>query len=1351
MTQQDNSLLADTHSLSAAKQFPLLRRFAITSLVAMLVTAIVLVYLYRQDQLVEHKRISERRNEQAATQLIHLLGKQINTLAISSERLDAQTLRNNPSLALFPSGQEIVRDYDILKLKIFNRSGIIIYSSVKADIGGTSNHPAWHARALSGEVSHKQEFRDTFIGATGEIHGIYLAVTYMPLVYEGKPIGAIEIYRDATPVFEHLNTNTIRIPLIVFGGFSLLFAALFFYVRRTDRTIAKWQQALLESENRRRLLEQQELVQTSLDGFFVVRTTDIRILDANEAFCNMVGYSREELLTMRLSELEADESPVEIAAHIKKIRESGYDRFETRHRHKQGHFVDIEISVSHSEMNGGMNFVFVRDISERKRMEKAIAAREQEFRSLAETSPDFIVRYDREGRHLYLNGRLLQLLGLASVVAVIGKRPGEVWTDGRFEELEQAAARAVESGNQIDIEIVQPTGNGAFRYHQIFIMPECDVSGRIVGTIAFGREITAIREAERKLKHFIDNLPGMAYTFRRSPDGHGCFPFISPSAEKFYGLKPEDVQDDMAPLHSCWHPDDQMHIEAAAAESARTMTPFRIEARVCRPGQPERWLEGRALPEREADGSILWYGLLLDITERKQHEEQLALLNYALDHVKEAVFLYGDDIRFSYVNAYAAKYLGYSREELLGMSVPDIDPDFQREQMLAHWRDIQAIGSESFESRHKTKSGHVFPVDVMSNYFESGGKGYSLALCRDITERKQAEAQLVQREREFRTLADSLPDNIVRYNREGVTVYVNPVLERTLGDLAAAMIGTTPREYHPDGSYEDYAQLLDKVLASGETGELEKMLPGPDGSVSFHQIRMVPERGESGEVVGVLAIGRDITERKLVEEALRASEQKFRSLAENLPDILIRYDREGRRTYVNPAMERIFTVQDKRMVGLTVQEANPLRLPESYQLALQHTLATGERSEFEMQLPAASGDTGIGFISITAERAEDGQIFGAIVIGRDITERKQAEEALRASEQRFRSLAENMPFILMRYDREGRRTYVNPSAERNFGFVGEQIIGKTLPEINPLKIPTVEAYQRALKHTLATGERSEFEMQVTVASGEVRIGNTVIVAERAADGQISGAITIGRDITKLKQTEQQLRELAAHIQTVREEEKARLAREIHDDLGSTLAALKLRLSHLLDFEFSEELKKTPLFTRFESMSQILDSAIAASRRIVTDMRPEILDNLGLFAALKWQAEQFQMNTGIECQFIFAGEHRCIDCKNCEHGVSQELTINLFRIFQEALTNVARHSGASKVEAEFSPGSSEVVFSIRDNGCGLPDGHVIPVTSFGMRGMRERVWQLGGSLEFGSPPGGGLRVTVRVPLSVVCTG
>jgi len=253
----------------------------------------------------------------------------------------------------------------------------------------------------------------------------------------------------------------------------------------------------------------------------------------------------------------------------------------------------------------------------------SLCPREQEFRNLTESSPDSIMRYDREGRILYLNQKLSRDLGVTEA-ELIGKTAGEVWPDDRFAEIEQAVVRAIGSGEATTVELSHPLATGESIFSQIRVAAERDAAGRIVGALAFGRDITPIREAERKLRHFVDNLPGLAFIFRLSPDGHASFPFVSSAIEEIYGLRPEDVKDDMAPLHNLAHPDDRPRIEATIAETARTMALFRVEFRVCRPGQPERWIDCRSVPTREADGAILWYGLMLDITERNVLDMQLA-------------------------------------------------------------------------------------------------------------------------------------------------------------------------------------------------------------------------------------------------------------------------------------------------------------------------------------------------------------------------------------------------------------------------------------------------------------------------------------------------------------------------------------------------------------------------------------------------------------------------------------------------------------------------------------------------------------------------------------------------------
>lgn len=216
-----------------------------------------------------------------------------------------------------------------------------------------------------------------------------------------------------------------------------------------------------------------------------------------------------------------------------------------------------------------------------------------------------------------------------------------------------------------------------------------------------------------------------------------------------------------------------------------------------------------------------------------------------------------------------------------------------------------------------------------------------------------------------------------------------------------------------------------------------------------------------------------------------------------------------------------------------------------------------------------------------------------------------------------------------------------------------------------------------------------------------------------------------------------MRKLTAHIQTAREEEKTRIAREIHDDLGGTLTALKMDVYRLAG-KLSANERTAPLLERVESMTQLIDNAVGVTRRVISDLHPTILDDLGLVAALEWQCDQFRKRTGIACEVI------CADDKDDERKLEKAPAINLFRIFQEALTNVAQHSGATRVHVEFHQDDEEINLSISDNGRGLPEGHVIAQTSYGLRGMRERVAQLDGQIRFDRPPGGGLRVMVTLP-------
>ena len=204
---------------------------------------------------------------------------------------------------------------------------------------------------------------------------------------------------------------------------------------------------------------------------------------------------------------------------------------------------------------------------------------------------------------------------------------------------------------------------------------------------------------------------------------------------------------------------------------------------------------------------------------------------------------------------------------------------------------------------------------------------------------------------------------------------------------------------------------------------------------------------------------------------------------------------------------------------------------------------------------------------------------------------------------------------------------------------------------------------------------------------------------------------------------------------VREEEKARIAREIHDELGGTLTALKMD-SHWLSRKLPANEETAELIKRIASMSQSIDNAVSATRRIISDMRPTILDDLGLLAAIEWQAAEFHRHSGIECR---------VNCIEDEANLDKQYSIALFRILQEALTNVSRHAKASRVEIEFLHSEKEAILSVSDNGRGMTGNNIATSKSYGILGMTERVEQLGGKIIFSSPPGGGFSVTVTLPL------
>lgn len=650
----------------------------------------------------------------------------------------------------------------------------------------------------------------------------------------------------------------------------------------------------------------------------------------------------------------------------------------------------------------------IRDITEHRRTEEMLALREQEFRSLAESSPNPIIRYDREGRIRYLNSGLARVLGVSDAKEVIGKLPSEAWPDGRYDAIQQAAAQALETETEVCIEVCTQSA-GEPDFYQIRVVPERDVTGQVVGTIAFGVDISAARNAERRLTDFVANFPGFAYTFRLSPDGHGSFPFASPGIEKLYGLKPEDVKDDMAPLHALAHPEDSPRIEAAIAESARTMMPMQKEFRVCRPGLPERWIEYRSVPVADADGSIVWHGIMLDISERKAAEKQLTLLNASLDHINDTVFLISEDAAFLYVNEAACHNLGYPREQLQGMRVTDIDPDYQLAAWPHHWRYLKTHRTLNFESRHKTVDGRIYPVDITANYVEFEGQGYNLAICRDISERKQARDAIQRSQsalKEAQRIAHigswdvDMRNDVLTWSDETFRIW--EVDKTQFAATFAAFLETV----HPEDR-EKVARAYNQSIIDKSLYQVEHRLLFPDGRVKYIQELGEPYFDQDGRPLRFIGTSLEITERKQAELALIAREREFRTLVENLPTYVVRLDHDLLHVYANPAFIKAADLPAADILGKHVSafwRAENVSV-DAYIALLTRVLRSGMQEELTLEWRDEAGRLFSHLVRVSPEFSADGAVQGLLVLGFDITEHSR-QQALEIERQRvFETIA----------------------------------------------------------------------------------------------------------------------------------------------------------------------------------------------------------------------------------------------------------------------------------------------------------------------------------------------------------
>ena len=482
-----------------------------------------------------------------------------------------------------------------------------------------------------------------------------------------------------------------------------------------------------------------------------------------------------------------------------------------------------------------------------------------------------------------------------------------------------------------------------------------------------------------------------------------------------------------------------------------------------------------------------------------------------------------------------------------------------------------------------------------------------------------------------------------------------------------------------------------------------------------------PLLNETGHLMGGVAVFRDITAAKQTEEALRDSEERFRAIMDHSPALIFIKDHAGRYLQANRQFEIISHLSHEDLVGKTDEEVFPPEQAAVFRDNDRKVLETGEPMRFE---ESALHDDGL-HTSIVVKfplRNAQNRCYALCGIATDITDRKRAEEA-RQQLAKDRLLLHSMQTL-------------------KTGKIDE-LLGQDMHERIHYSFTGGTAYPRAacrIQETLERGKGCKVDDEVYWRKDgtdfPVEYSSFPIIEQE----QIIGAVVVFLDTTARKRAEQQLtlshdqlRKLTARLESVREEERILIAREIHDELGQALTGVKLDLCLLRD-QISEV--SPAMMKRLESISTLVDGTIQSVRRIATELRPVVLDQLGLIPAIEWQAHEFQARTGIQCT---------LDVYLRAITLSHAGSTAMFRIFQEILTNVARHAQASIVHITLQEQAGSLVLDVRDNGRGVTDAELADPHSLGLVGMRERALLLGGETIVTGSPGTGTAVRVRIPL------
>ena len=1071
---------------------------------------------------------------------------------------------------------------------------------------------------------------------------------------------------------------------------------------------------LKEIENRKQIERSEyryrSVLKTAMDGYWLTDTKG-RLLEVNDAYCSMCGYSESELLTMQITDLEAVENPNLVTAHMQEVIRKGSDRFESKHRRRDGTIFDVEVSIQFRPEEGGQCVCFLRDITERKKADEAIRTANEKMRLAADSAQLGIWDLDIKNNRLEWDDWMFRLYGLsrdhfggAYEAWQAGVHPDDL--DRSSKEVEQALRGEKEFDTEF--RVVRP--DGVVRHLKAHATVSRDAQGEPVHMTGINYDISerkqaeeALRESEQKWRKILIETPQIGVGL----DPQAEILFANKRFGELTGWRTEDI------LGRNWF---DLFVPQDVREEVREVFDRVMHARdtigystheneiLTRSGERLNVAWSNVLT-KDPNGAVVDVTCLgIDLTERKRAEEALSESERKFKSFSEqslvGIYLIQDGV-FKYVNPKFAGIFGYSVEECENMPYQHLvfpeDLDTVEEQVRK--RIAGEVESVRYAFRGIKKNGDVIQVEIFGSSMEYKGRSAAIGTMLDITARRQAEEALRANEAKMRSIFRAAPIGIgVVSNR--VLIDVNDRFCDMTGYAGHELIGKDARMLYPtDEDYEYVGREKYRQIAERGTGTVETRFKRKDGKIIDVLMSSTPLDPDDLSI-GVTFTALDITERKQIEEELRKSERRFREFAEMLPEVVFEVDVHMNLTFINRHAFTIFGFTEKDFDERL--NALDMLVPEDREKAAKNAAKRFRGEELGAIEYCALRKDGTVFpvllhASPIIHQGTAKGIRGVIV---DMTEHKKAQNEIVKQKHLFETMFNTIPDGVVITDTNREIQLVNSGMESTFGYKPDELLGKTTEMLYTNK----DRFKEAGAVVFDKDAKKQGDLYVTYyrdKSGREFPGETFGAKLFDENNRWIGNLGIMRDITEREQAQK-------HVQHVQKMEAlGTLAGGIAHDFNNVLAAM-MGYTELALEDIAEEAPGK------EHLQQVLKSGVRAknlvqqilsfSRRTDPEKKP-----LQLAPIIKETMNLLRATTPTTIEIIQeveAGPHTVLAdptqihqllmnlCTNAAHAMREQggtLKISLERVDFEKITAALR--------ADLRPGAYNRL-SVSDNGEGM---------------------------------------------------